>query len=134
MVRVWLVCGALLGALGIGIGAFGAHWLQGAVKEWTSDPVEQARKLAVWEVAVRYQIYQGLALLALGTLMLHRASAWYNAAASCMLVGTIVFSGCLYLLVLTGARWLGAVVPLGGVLMILGWLLLAIGCWRTLGR
>ena len=133
MARLWLVCGAVLGALGIAMGAFGAHWLQGAVKEWTSDPVEQARKLEVWETAARYQVYQSLALLALGLLVLQRGSGLFDAAGVLMLAGTVIFSGCLYLLVLTGMKRLGGVVPIGGSLMILGWLVLAIACWLAFG-
>ena len=133
MARLWLICGAVLGAFGIAIGAFGAHWLRDAVKEWTSDPLEQARTLEVWETAVRYQVYQSLALLVVGLLVLQRGSGLFHAAGLLMLGGTVIFSGCLYLLVLTGLKWLGAVVPIGGSLMIFGWLVLAIACWRVFG-
>ena len=119
-----------MGALGVILGAFGAHGLEGAVKEWGLDIDEQSRRLATWDVAVRYQMYHALALLAVGILAVHKPSKNLAVASIAFTLGTLVFSGCLYALVLTGIKVLGAVVPLGGLSMIVGWLAFAVGVWR----
>lgn len=109
------VTGALLAALGVALGAFGAHALRGLL-----DPAA----LANFETGVRYQMYAALALLALGT----RPAG--SRAPALLLAGAVIFSGSLYLLVLTGQRWLGAVTPLGGVLLIAGFLVAALDARR----
>ena len=110
------VAGALLLALGVGLGAFGAHGL----KE-TLTP----ERLATFETAVRYQLFQGLGLLLLAALA--RSGKAAPRAAAMVLAGTVIFSGSLYLLVAGAPSWFGAVAPIGGALMISGWLLVA---WR----
>ena len=108
--------GAALGAIAVLAGAFGAHALQGRLAD---------KALATYEVAVRYQTYHALALVLCGLLA---ERGWRTAgAARAFAAGVLVFSGSLYGLVLTGATWLGAVTPLGGVLLVLGWALLAFG-------
>jgi uncharacterized membrane protein YgdD (TMEM256/DUF423 family) len=126
-----LLCGAVFGALGVSLGAFGAHWLTGAVQGWGLDADEQARRLETWEVAVRYQLYHALALLIVGLLGLRNASRSLAAAGGLFLIGVTIFSGCLYALVLSGVKILGAIVPIGGACLIAGWVLLAIGVHRT---
>jgi uncharacterized membrane protein YgdD (TMEM256/DUF423 family) len=115
-----IALGAVLGALAVAIGAFGAHGLQGRVTP---------ELLAVFEVGVRYQMFHALALILLGLFAGREASSALPTsvapAAALFLAGVVVFSGSLYLLVLTGARWLGAVTPLGGVAFILGWVMFA---------
>jgi uncharacterized membrane protein YgdD (TMEM256/DUF423 family) len=110
--------GALLGALGVGLGAFGAHGLAGLLAA--------TGHAATWETAARYHMLHALALLAVGLWQRQQPTAiglgW---AARCFGAGTVLFSGSLYALSLTNARWLGPVTPLGGVLLIVGWLLLA---------
>jgi len=115
--------GAVLGALAVGIGAFGAHGLQGRV---TPD------MLAVFETAVRYQMYHALALVLLGLFAGRGPSPLplelppgVAPAAWLYLAGVVLFSGSLYALVLTDKRWLGAVTPLGGVCFIVAWLMFA---------
>ena len=130
MARRILLVAALLGALGVILGAFGAHGLENAVKDWGLSADEQARRLATWDVAVRYQMYHALALLGAGLLALHQRSRSLAVASVAFTLGTLVFSGCLYVLVLSGIKILGAVVPLGGLGMIVGWLALASGVWR----
>ncbi len=107
--------GALLAALGVALGAFGAHALKTRL-----DPA----LLANFETAVRYQMYAALALLALGTQAGQRRAGWP------LLLGGVIFSGSLYLMALTGARWLGAVTPVGGALMIAGFVLAALDARR----
>lgn len=113
--RLWLVTGALLAATGVAFGAFGAHALRSALG---------AAELGWWETAVQYQMWHAVALVALAALPLPRPAL----PAGLIAAGVAIFSGSLYLMALTGARWLGAVTPLGGMLMIAGWVLLA---WRA---
>lgn len=100
-----------LGFLAVGLGAFGAHALKGALQ--TNDTTE------VWKTAVLYHFVHALALLVLA--VLPGAS---RAAAGLFLAGIVLFSGSLYLLALTNIKWLGAVTPLGGLCFLAGWLAL----------
>ena len=107
--------GAILMAVAVGCGAFGAHGLRGIVTP---------ERLLVWEKAVLYQLIQGLALTSIGLWGASQASVLNRAilqAAALLLVGTIIFSGTLYLLVFSDTAWLGAITPIGGTLIILGW-------------
>ena len=126
-----LLAGIVLGGLGVAFGAFGAHWLEGAVQRWELAADEQAKRLATWEVAVRYQMYHALALLAAGILAARRNNHWLGWSARFLLFGVAIFSGCLYTLVLSGVKILGAIVPIGGSCMIVGWILLAIAVWKS---
>lgn len=120
--QTWVFIAALLGGLAVACGAFGAHGLK--------DRLAPA-DLANWETAARYQMYHALALLAVGLLAARSPSRLLNLAGFSMTLGTLIFSGCLYALVLTGERRLGAVVPLGGILLIVGWVFLAIAAFRS---
>lgn len=107
----WLgLAGALLMASGVALGAFGAHGLEG-----TLSP----ERIGTYETGVRYHLIHGLGVLAVVALGRGRIAGWWLAA------GAAVFSGSLYLLVLTDTPWLGAVAPVGGAAMIGGWLGLA---------
>ena len=121
MDRVFTVCGALSAFGAVAAGAFGAH----ALKTRLSTEL-----LAVFETAARYQMYHALALIAVAWAMSRWATPQLRAAGWLFLAGTILFSGSLYLLALTGARGLGAVTPFGGLCFLAGWLLLAVGVWR----
>jgi uncharacterized membrane protein YgdD (TMEM256/DUF423 family) len=127
--KLWLVLGSLLGGLAVAAGAFGAHWLHDhfAKDGLTAD---EARLIEVWETAARYQMYHALALLAVGLLNARHCAMAINLAGGTMTLGTLIFSGCLYALVLTGMKVLGAIVPIGGVLMIVGWVALALAVLR----
>jgi len=132
--RAWLVIGAVLGALAVACGAFGAHVLKGALSKSTIKQElgeqEIAAKLSNWETAARYQMYHALALLAVGFLAARNPTRVADLAGCAFTAGTLIFSGSLYALVLTGERWLGAVVPIGGVLLIVGWIIMAIAAAR----
>ncbi len=105
--RAVAAAGALLAALGIALGAFGAHGLERML---------EPRALGWWQTGVQYQMWNAVGLVALGLAPARlRASAWLIGA------GTLIFSGTLYVMALTGVRWLGMVTPVGGVLMIAGW-------------
>lgn len=121
--RTWIIAGAIFGALGVSAGAFGAH----ALKEHFKTPEAIERDLGnTYEIAVRYQMYHALALVLVGLVGLHQTSAWLNAAGGCFAAGILIFSGLLYIYALGGPKILGAIVPIGGTAMIVGWVLLAV--------
>ena len=120
--RVTLVLAALVMAVGVALGAFGAHGLRARVP---------ADMLAVWQTAVQYHAWHGLALVGTGLLMQRvPASRGLLVAAALFAAGIVLFSGSLYALVLTGLRGLGVVTPIGGVAFIGGWVALAWSAWR----
>jgi uncharacterized membrane protein YgdD (TMEM256/DUF423 family) len=112
----------MLCALGVLLGAFGAHTLEHLVS---------ADRLQTWETGVRFQFFHGIGLLALGGLMGRPHRKLLRRAALILLLGVLLFSGSLYTLVLTGALWLGMVAPVGGVAMIGGWILAAFSLARN---
>ena len=125
MSRFLLASGALLGGLAVAAGAFGAHGLKSLL--------ETHGQAANWETASRYALCHALAVVLVGLLALVRPVPLLTAAGCCFLAGTAIFSGCLYALALTGLKPLGAIVPIGGLLLIAGWALLAVAGWRTAG-
>ncbi|QIL75399.1 DUF423 domain-containing protein [Hymenobacter sp. HDW8] len=113
--RLILQIAALLGALGVGIGAFGAHGLR--------KMLEETGRFDTFETAVRYQFYHTLALLAVGILLAMRPDIrGLSLTAWLFLGGILLFSGSLYTLCFTGIIKMGAVAPIGGLLLIAGWL------------
>lgn len=113
--RFWLL-GAVLAGLAVAAGAFGAHALRDLV------PPE---RIATFETGARYQMYHGLALLFVAWAAARRPSSLLRWAGYLFVAGIALFSGSLYLLVLTDTPWLGAVTPFGGVAFLAGWGLLA---------
>lgn len=128
----WIAIGAVLGAIGVGLGAFGAHGLESRLAGLGYTGDDLARRLANHETAVRYQMWHALAIVLVGLALAQRPTAWWHASASAFLAGILLFSGLLYVLVVAGPswRWLGAVVPIGGLSLIAGWVLLATGTLR----
>jgi len=119
--RVFFTVGSLSGFLGVGLGAFAAHALKTRL---------DADLLAVFEVGVRYQMYHALALLAVAWAHSRWPGAIMTASGWLFVVGTVLFSGSLYALSLSGARWLGAITPFGGLALLAGWLCMAWAVWR----
>ncbi|PRO72499.1 DUF423 domain-containing protein [Alteromonas alba] len=119
--RMYLLIGALLALLGVMLGAFGAHGLKNIL---------DASALATFEVGVRYQMYHALAILLVGGLAAQASLVWRKRAALLFIIGSVLFSGSIYLLVLTGQKWLGPVTPLGGLCLMLGWVALAISVMK----
>mgnify|MGYP000300734006 CR=1 FL=1 len=119
----WSAIGAACLGLAVMLGAFGAHGLRGKL---------DAYSMGIYERAVFYQFIHAIGLLV--TPLLVRVNALKPAAASlvCLLLlaGILIFSGSLYLLAITGARWLGAVTPVGGLCFIAAWILLAVSLAR----
>jgi len=118
-----LVAGAGFAMLAVVIGAFAAHGLK---------QVLDAYSLGLFETAARYQMYHAIALLivAVFSTVPQFSTRWLNLAAAAFILGIILFSGSLYLLALSGIRWLGAITPLGGVAFIFGWLALIVAALK----
>ena len=116
-----LILGAILMGLAVALGAFGAHGLKAHT---------DAYGLATWETAVRYQAWHSLALLFLALGWNAVAPKMLRSATICMVLGILIISGSLYVLVLSGLKWLGAITPIGGILLIAGWILTAVGAAR----
>lgn len=114
--KVILLTATALGALSVMIGAFGAHALR--------PLLTQTNRLDTFETAVKYQFYHTLALLAVGLLLYHINHTALSVAAWCFVLGILIFSGSLYVLCLSGITWLGAITPIGGTLLIAGWIAL----------
>lgn len=114
--------GALSGLLGVALGAFGAHALKGRLSPELAN---------AFEVGVRYQMYHALGLVLVGILAATTPGTLIEAAGWAMLAGTILFSGSLYALALSGVTWLGAITPLGGLAFLTGWGLLAVAAFRS---
>jgi uncharacterized membrane protein YgdD (TMEM256/DUF423 family) len=110
--RLFLLLGAVYGLLGVAFGAFGAHALRSRLTP---------EMLAVYHTGVEYQFYHAFALLAVGVLCTVRPEPGLGVAGWCFAAGVLLFSGSLYLLALSGTRWLGAITPAGGVLFLIGW-------------
>ena len=111
-------CGALFGGLAVLAGAFGAHGLK---------PHLSAEMLQVFETACRYQFFHAVVLWTFGFFSEERWNSRLAKAGVCLIAGILIFSGSLYALALSGLRILGAVTPLGGILLMLGWGLLFFG-------
>jgi uncharacterized membrane protein YgdD (TMEM256/DUF423 family) len=116
MERIFAGLGALSAVVAVAAGAFGAHSLRTRL---TAD------LLAVFETAARYQMYHALALLAVAWAESRWPGTAIHVAGWSFVAGTLLFSGSLYVLSLSGMRWMGAITPLGGVLFLTGWLALA---------
>ncbi|MCZ7646502.1 MAG: DUF423 domain-containing protein [Planctomycetota bacterium] len=129
MDRHFFVMGAALAFLGVAAGAFGAHGLKSYFAA-RYDPDLAAKMLAAWETGARYQLYHALALLAVAWACTRWPGGSAAAAGWCFVGGTVVFSGSLYVLCLTGHTWLGAVTPLGGAAYLVGWLCLLWAAWK----
>ncbi|MDB6060035.1 MAG: hypothetical protein JWM78_138 [Verrucomicrobiaceae bacterium] len=123
MAKIYLLIGALNGFIAVALGAFGAHGLKQRLS---------ADLLAVYQTGVQYHFYHTFALLIAAALMLYwpqnNLLRW---SALLFCVGIVIFSGSLYVLSLTGIRWLGAVTPLGGVAFLAGWIALAVAVWKA---
>ena len=120
--RLILTLGAVAAFLGVALGAFGAHALRARLTE---------QLLNTWETAVQYHLVHALGLLAVGLWLLQTGpSTLLRWSAGLMLAGMVLFSGSLYLLCLSGVRWLGAITPLGGTALLTAWVLFALAVWR----
>jgi len=120
MDRLFFGLGCASALIAVALGAFGAHGLRARI---VPD------MLLTFEIGVRYQMYHALALLAVGAVAGRLPGGTVAAAGWLFVAGTVIFSGSLYVLALTGQRWLGAVTPLGGLAFLAGWAVLAWAAW-----
>ena len=118
MQKTLFTAGAAFGFLSVLFGAFGAHALKGQLSP---------EMLTIFETGVRYQACHSLALLACAWAIAVFNPVWIARAGTCFTAGVIIFSGSLYILALTGIKIFGAITPIGGLLLMLGWLFLILG-------
>jgi len=118
--KLWLILGALSGFLSVALGAFAAHGLQARVG---------ATELAVFETGARYQMYHALALLAVAWVAAQGGGSLATLAGWAFVAGTVLFSGSLYYLGVTGSRALVLITPIGGVSFLIGWASLAVAAY-----
>lgn len=122
MDRTFVGIGAVFALLGVAAGAFGAHALQTRIAP---------ERLNTFEVAVRYQMYHALALIAVAWATTRWQSGAVTTAGWLFVAGILIFSGAVYTLALGGPRWMGAIAPIGGMSLMAGWALLAWGVLRS---
>jgi uncharacterized membrane protein YgdD (TMEM256/DUF423 family) len=120
MDRLFFGLGAVMAGLAVAAGAFGAHALRSRL---------EPDLLAVFETAVRYQMYHALALMAVAWASTRWSGGAAPAAGWLFVAGIVLFSGSLYVLALSGVRWLGAITPIGGLCFLAGWAVLV---WTAL--
>ena len=124
MAKLFITLASISGMLAVFLGAFGAHALKGKLDQ---------SSLGVFETAVQYHFYHSFALLAVGVIALSQPqTVMLKSSGWLFLIGIVVFSGSLYLLSISGVRWLGAITPLGGLAFIGGWACLAATGWKLL--
>ena len=128
--KLWLLIGAISGFLAVALGAFGAHGLETRFEKQGYEGLALLDKLDPWKTAAQYQLVHALALLAVGLLAARRCGLAINLAGVAMTLGTLLFSGCLYGWTLGGPKFLMIFVPIGGLLLIAGWICLAVAVWR----
>jgi len=120
--RFFFALGSVSAFIAVALGAFAAHGLRSRL---------EPALLAAFETGVRYQMYHALALLAVAWACTRWPGTAVNASGWLFVAGTVLFSGSLYALSLTGVRWLGAITPVGGIAFLAGWLCLAWTAWKA---
>ncbi|MEO9871460.1 DUF423 domain-containing protein [Ekhidna sp.] len=124
MHKLFLIISSISGIIAVGLGAFGAHALKNKLQtEGTFD---------TYQTAIQYQFYHTLALMGIAILLTKYQNSWLNYAGYSMTFGMLIFSGSLYILCFTGMKWLGAITPIGGLLLILGWVFVLLAALKTL--
>lgn len=136
--HLWFVLGAWMAALGVVNGAFAAHGLRDHLPaRYMSLPFDDPdkdlgslleKRYDDYDTGVRYHMYHAIGLMLLGLVATRKPSRWWNVAGFGMFLGIILFSAMLYALVLTNRTMLGAIVPIGGVASIIGWIAMGCGC------
>ncbi len=112
MVKVWLLSGAIFGFLSVALGAFGAHSLKNVLDAYGKS---------IYEKAVLYQMFHAIGLIGVGLLQQFFRETSFSLAGWGFIAGILLFSGSLYLLAVTGLKWLGAITPIGGLSFLFGW-------------
>jgi len=114
---------SILLAVAVAVGAFGAHGLKAHLSE---------AMLQTWKTGVEYHFYHALGLLLIGVLSVSMPTNLLNWSALFLFAGIVLFSGSLYILAITGIKWIGAITPLGGLCYIVGWVLLFVAVFKKL--
>lgn len=123
-----LILAGVLGFLAVALGAFGAHGLKTGLLK---DLPDLAQRLAWWETGVEYHMWHSLLLVGIGALALKVESGALKVAAVLVVAGVLLFSGSLYVMTLTGIRWLGAITPFGGTAFLAAWIALGIAARKA---
>jgi uncharacterized membrane protein YgdD (TMEM256/DUF423 family) len=121
MSRTILLSAAIMLALAVAIGAFGAHALKPKLTE---------EMMQLYKTGVEYHFYHALGLLLIGMISIMWPSGWLNWSALLIGLGIILFSGSLYVMAISGIKWVGAITPIGGLSFIAGWILLFVAVWK----
>lgn len=121
MSKTILMTGAAMLAFAVAIGAFGAHGLKAHLS---------TEMLTIYKTGVEYHFYHALGLLLVGVLAVIMPNVYLKWSAIFLATGILLFSGSLYVLAITGIKWLGAITPLGGLSFIAGWVLLFVAVWK----
>jgi uncharacterized membrane protein YgdD (TMEM256/DUF423 family) len=131
--RRWILIGAALGAIGVGLGAFGAHVLPDVLGRLGYVGDDLARRIGLFETAIRYQMLHAIAMVLVGLVLERQDRPAWRFAGWAFLIGVLLFSGLLKVMTFAGPQWnwLGMVVPIGGISMIMGWLALAVGAFQA---
>ncbi len=122
MNRLFVASGAVLLAIAVSLGAFGAHALRARLSP---------EMMQVYKTGIEYHFYHALGLLLVGLLGKYLQSAWYQWSGWLLMGGVVIFSGSLYLLAVTGTRGLGVITPLGGLAFLSGWISLAVAVFKS---
>jgi uncharacterized membrane protein YgdD (TMEM256/DUF423 family) len=127
--RRWIAIGALLGGIGVALGAYRAHGLADLLDALGYEGEDLQRRLDIFSTAVHYQMLHAIALVLTGLLVAQRRTRWWELAGWAFLIGIVLFCGLLKVMTFADSRWngLGAIVPFGGAALIAGWIALAIG-------
>lgn len=118
-----LMTASILLALAVAIGAFGAHGLKAHLS---------SEMMQIYKTGVEYHFYHALGLLLVGVLSISMPSNYLNWSAIFLTAGIVLFSGSLYVMAVSGIKWLGAITPLGGICFIAGWVFLFIAVWKKI--
>jgi uncharacterized membrane protein YgdD (TMEM256/DUF423 family) len=121
MVKFWLISASISGFLSVALGAVGAHALKNVLDEYGKS---------VYEKAVHYQMFHTIALFAVGILQHLFKNTTFSVAGFGFWIGIVLFSGSLYLLAISGLKWLGVITPIGGLALLFGWLWLALTLFK----
>jgi uncharacterized membrane protein YgdD (TMEM256/DUF423 family) len=123
MNKFFILSGSILGFLGVGFGAFGAHALR--------KMLEQSGRFDTYETSIKYMFYHALALVLVGAIAKDFNSKFITYSGNSFLIGTVIFSGSLLILCFTGVKAMGAVAPIGGSLLLAGWAFLFYAIFKT---
>ena len=122
MQRLFVSVGSFLACLSVVLGAFGTHALRGSFS---------SKQIETWQAGTHYHLVHAVALILVGALIQGETTKFQRLAGLMFMTGIVIFAGSLYLLALTSAKWLGAVAPIGGLCLILGWICLGISAQKS---